>query len=585
MVPDVVGRLAVRDLPRHRAALQVDRGDPPVGRLHQRKALHGERNRRRLRVLGIRGLAADVAHVRLLAAGDEAEVRDAGVGEDIEDTGLGIEGAPLPVGAAGHVGQHQGGERAIPLAHHRGREQRPELEARRQLQPLGLQLRREVDEIVGAYTLALESGWLGDEELCRVRDLTRHIRRLDLALLERPDRLAGHAVEHVQPALLGRLHDDLARPAVDRDVGQDRRARQVPVPDPVLDELEVPLALAGPQIDGHQALAVEPGAWPMAAVVVAGRHLDRQVHQPELLVGAHLRPHAGVARVLLGAALPGVVAEFAGAGNRVENPQPLARPHVVAAHVALVVAAAHRTAALGVRRADDHDVLDDDRRRVQTDVPGNRVHVLVVLELQIDAPAFAEVGHQGSRLRVEPDHLVPRCDVDDPLHAAVGPVRQTASGKAARRLFSALALGLTMDPQRLAGCGVHGHDRASRPGGGVQHAPDHQRRGLEVELGRGAEVVGLEAPRHFERVEVAGVDLIERRIPRAREIGAVGAPLGFHRGSFGRRRRPSGALRERRRAENARGEPRHDQRADRRHAARSRRRNRPDPPHRGHITP
>ena len=176
-------------------------------------------------------------------------------------------------------------------------------------------------------------------------------------------------------------------------------------------------------------------------------------------------------------------------------------------------------------------------------------------------PPLPKLGTRAPVFASSADHLVARCHVDDPLDAAVGPVRQSASGQPARRLFSALSLVLAVDPQGLAGCGVEGHDRASRPGGGVEHAPDHQRRGLEIELGRRAEIVGLEAPRHFERVEVAGVDLIERRVPRAREVGAVGAPLGLRRG----RPRPAPPrrrdLRERRRAEHARREPRHDQRA------------------------
>ena len=206
------------DLPRHRAALQVDRGDPPVGRLDQRQALHGQRHRRRLRgSAGIRRLAADVAHVGLVhVAGHETEVRDAGVGEDVEDAGLGIERAALPVGAAGHVRQHQRGERTVPLAHDRRREERPELEARRQLQPLGLQRRREVDQVVGADALPLERGRLGDEELRRVRDLARHVRRFDLALLERPDRLAGRRgrTRTASPACVGCMTILRGRPSI-----------------------------------------------------------------------------------------------------------------------------------------------------------------------------------------------------------------------------------------------------------------------------------------------------------------------------------------------------------------------------------
>src|SRR6185436_15285553 len=97
----------------------------------------------------------------------------------------------------------------------------------------------------------------------------------------------------------------------------------------------------------------EPDTGPMTTVVVAGRHLGRQIDETELLVHAHLRPHAEVPRVLLGATVPRVVAELAGPRHRVEDPQTLAGAHVVAAHVALVVATAHRAAALGVRRADD----------------------------------------------------------------------------------------------------------------------------------------------------------------------------------------------------------------------------------------
>ena len=36
------------------------------------------------------------------------------------------------------------------------------------------------------------------------------------------------------------------------------------------------------------------------------------------------------------------------------------------------------------------DVLRDDRRRVQTDVAGDQVHLLIVVELQIDDAVLAE---------------------------------------------------------------------------------------------------------------------------------------------------------------------------------------------------
>src|SRR6185312_16127968 len=87
------------------------------------------------------------------------------------------------------------------------------------------------------------------------------------------------------------------RPAVDVDVDQNRRARDVEVPDAVVHELVVPLLLAGVEIDGDDALAVESGAGTMAAVVVAGRQFDGQIDRVQLFVDGNLSPHAGVARV------------------------------------------------------------------------------------------------------------------------------------------------------------------------------------------------------------------------------------------------------------------------------------------------
>jgi hypothetical protein len=54
---------------------------------------------------------------------------------------------------------------------------------------------------------------------------------------------------------------------------------------------------------------------------------------------------------------------------------------------------------------------------------------------------------------------------------------------------------------------------------------DDNRRAFELVLGPRAEDVGLESPRHFERVEVRGVDLIERRVLRAANVVGVMRPV------------------------------------------------------------
>ena len=84
---------------------------------------------------------------------------------------------------------------------------------------------------------------------------------------------------------------------------------------------------------------------------------------------------------------------------------------------------------------------------------------------------------------------------------------------------------LAVDPQQFAGGGIHCDDRTPRPGRRVENAVHHQRRPFEFVFRAVAEIVGLDAPRDFEVVEVGGVDLVERPVARAREIGGVRRPL------------------------------------------------------------
>src|SRR5207245_590541 len=101
---------------------------------------------------------------------------------------------------------------------------------------------------------------------------------------------------------------------------------------------------------------------------------------------------------------------------------------------------------------------------------------------------------------------------------AVGPVRQAAAGELPRRSDGARALTLGVDPDDLAGLAVERHDGAARAARRVDHALHHQRRAFEFELGARAEIIGLEFPCNFQLVEVARVDLIERRVARAADI-------------------------------------------------------------------
>ena len=104
-------------------------------------------------------------------------------------------------------------------------------------------------------------------------------------------------------------------------------------------------------------LGEEVVAGAVAAEIVPGGVFGCQEHAIQLFVDRDRPPVAGIAGVRPGIVLPCVVAGLAGLGNRVEDPQALARPHVVASNVALDVLLRARGAAGQVGRPDDDTLL------------------------------------------------------------------------------------------------------------------------------------------------------------------------------------------------------------------------------------
>ena len=220
-------------------------------------------------------------------------------------------------------------------------------------------------------------------------------------LFDRPDRLTGDAVEHVEPALLGGHGQHLARLAVDVHVHHETPAGHVVVPQRVVHELVVPLPAAGLDVDGHHALRVEVVAEAVAAVLVDGRRLDGQIDEARLGVSRELGPGADVARPLPGAVLPRLVAGLARVGNRVEAPHLLARARIEGPDGALGVRAVDVAQALEHRRADDDDVADDERRGMQANLTLLQVDLLVLADddalLEVDDAVLAEARRPAGR--------------------------------------------------------------------------------------------------------------------------------------------------------------------------------------------
>ncbi len=301
------------------------------------------------------------------------------------------------------------------------------------------------------------------------------------------------------------------------------------VPYAVVDELVVPLALAGLQIDGDERLGKQIVARAIGAKIVAGRALNRKICDLQLRVDADLSPGARIAGVGPRVFQPRFVAKLAGLWNRVEDPQPLARAHVESANVAFHVRLTRGNAARPMSGADDDDVAGHHRRRVESDLARHRIDLLIVVLLEVDDAVFAEGRHAHSRLCVQGDKPVSRGDVEDSFFLAVGPVREAAPRKQPRRRGATWAFALAVHPELFAGLGIERDDGPAAAGRRIQHAVGHHRRRLEHELGTRAEVIGLEAPRHGELAEIRGVDLIERRITRVSGVAAVGAPLAVER--------------------------------------------------------
>ena len=458
---------------------------------------------------------------------------DLGLRVDVEDAGLGVERPPGPVRAAGQGGDVQGAEGALPRGDRRRRVEGAGAVGLDGLHGPPAEFGGEVDEVVDADALPVERRRLRRERLGGRGHLAGHVRLRHRPLLDGPHRLAGGAVEHVEERLLARLRDRLDLTPVDGDVDEDGGVGEVEVPHVVVDGLEVPRAFSGLEVKGDDAVREQVVAGPVPPVEVAGGRLHRQVDVAQLGVDGHLAPHPGVAGVAPRVGQPRVVAELVGAGNGVEDPPPLAGPGVVAADVPGRLLLRGRGDPREVGGADDDDPVGDDRRRVQPDLAGDGVELLVEALLQVDQAVPAETGHPAAGAGVQRDEAVAGGDVEDHPVAPVVPVRQAAPREPPRGRRAPRALVEPVHPQQLARRRVEGDGGPARAGRGVEHPVDHQRGRLENVLGAGAEVLGAEPPRQLEVAEVVRVDPVQGGVAGVAEVPAVGGPLAVGRPVLG----------------------------------------------------
>ncbi len=241
-------------LPGDVAAVQIDGGDSLVRRLEQRQAARTG-GRDAVQHVGPKAPRP----VRL----DQGHPRGPGHRLDEEHPGFGVGRGPRVVRAATGPGNRQNRLLAALATADQGHEHRPEDELLRDLERLGPELRREVDQVVFAHALTVERRRFRRERLGLRHSLARD-RALpgDRTLLDRPHRVAGRPVEDVGEGGLRHLGDRLDQATPNDDVDQVRRRGDVVVPDAVVDSLEVPDPLARRGVDADQALGVHVVAVP-----------------------------------------------------------------------------------------------------------------------------------------------------------------------------------------------------------------------------------------------------------------------------------------------------------------------------------
>ena len=88
-----------------------------------------------------------------------------------------------------------------------------------------------------------------------------------------------------------------------------------------------------------------------------------------------------------------------------------------------------------MRGADHDDVADDQRCRVEANLAGIEVELLIVFELQIDGAIAPEGGNRNAGPGIERQQSIAGCDVNDAAVRSIraGPVGEPASGAVARK--------------------------------------------------------------------------------------------------------------------------------------------------------
>src|SRR5438132_1631961 len=392
----------------------------------------------------------------------------------------------------------------------RRREQRTVVVLFQNGQRLLAQLRREVDDVILCDSLPIKWSGLGREGLRWGGFLSGHRGLGNGFLFNGPDRLARQPVEDIAEALLAHLSDGLHRLSVNSDVNQVGCTREVVVPQPVVDHLKMPDALAGSRIQADQTLSKEAVAGTMNTVVIVRRRAERQVDVAQCVIRAHHRPDVRCPRRLPRTVLPSLVTKLSLSGNDMEYPLLLAGANIEASHVT----GWHLCSQGNIvdLRTHNHNVATNDRWG------GDSVQMAIdstaQLLRQVNAPLATEGANRLVRLRVQADQIAVTGAKKDALIVTICPVGDAAMHEAIVGWRSVLPCFRIVDPPGLACRGVDGRDLGER-GTDVQNAAGRQRSSFpnpSFQMIRFRDLLfgGSPCPRGSQAIEIAPAYLREK---------------------------------------------------------------------------
>ena len=327
----------------------------------------------------------------------------------------------------------------------------------------------------------------------------------------------------------------------------------------------MPPPLAGLRVERQHGVAEQVVPGPIAAVIVVRGRLGGHVEQAELRVRRHGRPMPDVPRVpprgveelrtllhpVVGAGRhvpeglvrrqPGLDAELSLLRDRVEAPEHPARAgvvrHDVAGHVhgPDLVGRGPGGNAAGMHRDRCDEGIAENRRRRRVGHPArplrgrtltpaqvvHHVHRAGRTEILHEIPSPGVQGHQLVARRHHEDALISR-PIRPVGHAAPGAPRNGFDDVAP----PALVVARVPVPDGLAGGGIEGNHAALVADGRIENAVDHDGTDLRpAGWRRRALVPRTPSPGHLQIPDVAGMNLVERRIAGGARVRPEHAPF------------------------------------------------------------